>query len=573
MSKRIKLKDKRGGSYPTFFRPRSWWTFIEERSEMIAPYINHFDAERIGKVVKDESRQTALNVRVKSNTAMSEGMFVEYILNSVLPNHLIVDIYNLYHKRSTDHEYAILNDSNKGKWKLLESVNDSSLKIVTNDNSINSLIFTTEICKAILQAVGAGLDNEQRKQLAAMMKSVKAEQKKEDEEDTEPKDNKEDKDNKNDNPGENDKGDNSEGSNSDGGDSQETEDRQSDSGNSQPQSSEDQQDSNQESGAGTGEGFKGDAKDQQKNNGQGQGNPQEQNSNQGDSSSNTGSGSTVFEEIVSKVIASRVFTEELSHAKRRAFEKISKFEQSGMTTKELQDLEGKDSFDMISKMDIIKEQITSINDNLPKIRTVIESIVDKSTSYFSSKYKTDDISIFDSDTIDELDGVEYFHPKLRKTHLQEVITREHKYKGKLNVYIDVSSSMNGHCNFGDTRISKLLFAKALVIKMMELDLVDKVIPFGSYLRAPFDPPNPVTISLMGAKCGTNINLVIEDCEAKQENGIVVTDCEDYITAYSDKCFILGTSDARFRLNDAANNFHNNNQLWAFNPSGKEVLEF
>lgn len=559
MSRKIKLKTNKGGINPTFFRPRSWWTFIEERSEMIAPYINQYDAARISKIVREENNPVSKKLYSQSSSTLGERGFYNSLMN-LLPNHLIVDIYNLYHKRSIDHEYAILNDTNKGKWKLLESVNDSAIKIVTNDNSINSIIFTIEICKAIIQGAAENLNEEQRHQVASMLRDVKAEQKKEDEEDDtdnsqqpeqQPKDDK----------------------NKPEPDSQGTEDSQPNSGSSQPQSSGGQQDSNQESGDGAGEGSKGDAKDQQKDNGQGERNSQEPGGNQGDSSSNTGSGSTVFEEIVSKIVDSQEFEDALSNAKKRAFVKISNFENSGMTTKELQEVSGNKSLDMIAQMDLIKDQISSINSNLPKIRSVIENILDKSTSYFSSKYKSNDLSIMDSDTIDELDGVEYFHPKLRKTHLDEVITREHKYKGKLNVYIDVSSSMNQHCNFGSTKIPKLLFAKALVIKMMDLDLVDKVIPFGSYLREPFDPPNPVTISLMTAQCGTNINLVIADCEARQENGVVVTDCEDNITAYSDKCFILGTSDARFRLDDDANNFHNNNQLWAFNPTGDDILGF
>lgn len=550
MSRKIKLKNNKGGINPTFFRARSWWTFIEERSEMIAPYVNHYDTERIARIVRDESTMFVKHLYNQSKHNTGEYAFRNHMLGSVLPSHLIIDIYNLYHKKSIDHEYAILNDTNRGKWKLLESVNDSSIKIVTNDNSINSTIFTIEICKAIIQGATENLTDDQLVSMATMLKGVKAEQKKEEEDDN---DNKEDE-----------------------GDNKKGEDSQSNSGSTQPQSSEGQQDSNQESGDGTGEGSEGDTKNPQQNNEKGNGNSQEQDSNQADNNSDgssKGAGTTTFEEIVSKIVDSSDFRDVLSEAKKRAFTKISNFEKSGMTTKELQDISGSEPLEMLGKMDLIRDQISSINSNLPKIRSVIENILDKSTSYFSSKYKSNDLSIMDSDTIDELDGVEYFHPKLRKTHLDEVITREHKYKGKLNVYIDVSSSMNQHCNFGSTKIPKLLFAKALVIKMMDLDLVDKVIPFGSYLREPFDPPNPVTISLMTAQCGTNINLVIADCEARQENGVVVTDCEDNITAYSDKCFILGTSDARFRLDDDANNFHNNNQLWAFNPTGDDILGF
>lgn len=562
MSRKIKLKTNKGGINPTFFRPRSWWTFIEERSEMIAPYINQYDAARISKIVREENNPVSKKLYSQSSSTLGERGFYNSLMN-LLPNHLIVDIYNLYHKRSIDHEYAILNDTNKGKWKLLESVNDSAIKIVTNDNSINSIIFTIEICKAIIQGAAENLNEEQRHQVASMLRDVKAEQKKEDEED--------DTDN-NQQPEQQPKDD----KNKPEPDNQGTEDSQPDSGSPQPQGSEGQQDSNQESGDGTGEGSEGDTKNPQQSNEKGNGNSQEQDGNQRDNNSDGSSksaGVTTFEEIVSKIVDSQEFENALSNAKKRAFVKISNFENSGMTTKELQEVSGSKSLDMIAQMDLIKDQISSINSNLPKIRSVIENILDKSTSYFSSKYKSNELSIMDSDTIDELDGVEYFHPKLRKTHLDEVITREHKYKGKLNVYIDVSSSMNHYCNFGSTRIPKLLFAKALVIKMMDLDLVDKVIPFGSYLREPFDPPNPVTISLMTAKCGTNINLVIADCEARQENGVVVTDCEDSITAYSDKCFILGTSDAKFRLSEEADNFLDNNQLWAFNVVGDDILGF
>jgi hypothetical protein len=560
MGKKVKLKNIRGRTNPTskfgHFRQRSWWTFTEKRKEMVAPYINSYDSGRISSQVRDKVKADAeryYNSDVDPHR--NSKLFGESMAHNLLPDHLIMDIYNLYYRCSADHEYAVLDDTNKGKWKLLESVNDSSLKIVTNQSTINTTIFVTEICRAILKGACSQLDKQQRNQVIKMMDKVEAKQEEADDDDEDSRD---------DNEGDNGTKSEQDSSGDNNKDGEKSEDSQSGDGNSQPQ---DSSGSEGESGDSKQDQHSGDGSRDSSGDSEGREDNQES-----DSTGDNSSGSTDFEKLIERIVNSNEFDQNLSDAKKNAFTRISKFEQAGITTKELEDLGGQQALHLIEKMDIIGREISSINSSLPRLKSVIEKIVDKSTSYFSSAYKTQDLSIFESDTIDELDGVEYFHPKLRKTHLDEIITREHKYKGKINVYIDISSSMNGGCEFGGATISKILFAKALVVKMMELNLVDKVIPFGSYLREPYDPPNPVTISLMIAKCGTSINRVIEDCEKRQENGIVVTDCEDGITVYSDRCFILGTSDARLNLHGEARAFARNNQVWVFDRKGNEILE-
>lgn len=523
---------------------------------MISPYLGYLDGARLSAKVADSVNNTIHHFYTKSGTDVPYSTFQDAAMK-MIPDHLVHDIYNLYYTKSVDHEFAALDETNRGKWKLLQSVNDSSLKVITNNSQINSAIFTTEICNAIITAMFTSLDKEQRESIKQCMSSVKA--KKEDNED------------------EDDEG-------KSGG-----EDSQSGDGDSQSQGSEEGTDEagneseNDEEGSGeSGESDTGDRGNNGKTESKGkQGNSEDES----DSSDKTSDGAskdtgsvkepkhniTKFEQLINQI--DKQLQSHLDAAKAKAFKKISEIEQLGINIKDIEERGGGSAINMIGELEEIMEKAKQVNVKSKGLKSILEKIIDKSLSYFSKSYKSNELSIFDSDNIDEIDGIENFHPKLKRLHLEDVVTRENKYKGRINVYVDVSGSMSSNCCFDGQKMDTMLFAKSLILKLMEMNMVNVIIPFGSELKKPIDPPNIIDVLLLNAHCGTDIDEVVRDCERRMENGLVITDCQDRINYGSEYCFILGTPGARFSLiGNGAQEMRNNKQLWLFNTDGDDIRE-
>lgn len=197
-------------------------------------------------------------------------------------------------------------------------------------------------------------------------------------------------------------------------------------------------------------------------------------------------------------------------------------------------------------LELIRDQLKSIRVSMGNLTPKIKHLLDKSASFFSSRETTVYEPLIDAGEWSGLDDWELLHPKIRNIMLMDIDIKEVKKMGKINAYVDVSGSMSSSCGVLDPNgkaISCLTFAKSVVFKMKELDLLNRVYSFeyavhpeGNTLR------DILTIDGDG---GTNLNNVVKHVKDIRENALIVTDACDSVNEYSEHAFFIGVMGANF----------------------------
>lgn len=468
--------------------PNEWderWLSIsgDRRKELISPFMYYADQDRLVYQVHRElsnyintGGSNGNVLRLAENKAFSSVAEIKQVFKEMLSDHLITDIYNLYYYKPVEISFGPINATNKGKFLLLQSVNDAALKIVTAGNSMHTTIFVIEICMALIRTAMDKLSQSQIKELADCMNQVK------------------------------------------GGDQQEIHDQDK---KDDPTTLPDQLV------------------------------PQ-----------------TTFEGLV-QLMAGRELEEALASAKKAAFDRIAALACAGIDLRVLGRQAGITPEQVMEKLEQLRKDIKKLSFNTQHIRYIISRIIDQSVSFFSSKVKYEDCSLFDADDFEELEELEWLHPVFSNSQLESLVTTEARYFGKLNVYVDISSSMNDAISLRDVDSKKvahmpaLLFAKALLLKMLRMNVLAKVIPFGHDIKQSIPNPGELDILLLEAYCGTSIDRVVRHCEDSGENALVITDCQDHIREYSRHVFIVGTPGAQFFLQGGGMRLKKDKQLWLF----------
>lgn len=192
--------------------------------------------------------------------------------------------------------------------------------------------------------------------------------------------------------------------------------------------------------------------------------------------------------------------------------------------------------------DVLKNKnlFKGIQLNNKELNKMIKHSLDSSVSYFTNKFTEKQISIFESENINELTGIEFIHPALRHLHLEEILTYERKYKMMLDVYIDASGSMSSTYNMMGQRISCWEIAKLMLLKLNSKKIVKDVYPFE------YNPHAKMTVKkLMNFKWGggTSIDNSIQQVLQTKRPSIFITDACDTIRTYSDKVYFIGIGGA------------------------------
>lgn len=144
------------------FRLYDLWDWTANRDEVISPYLSMYEKTNLVETVKHElcSFGQRLN-EVMTNKYLTIEEYrenyskleaLESKIYQLFSSDLIADIYNLYYLKSKDQYYTIT-DKNIQNYKILELINNSGVKILTNSSYTTSLLFTVEICKAIYQSL------------------------------------------------------------------------------------------------------------------------------------------------------------------------------------------------------------------------------------------------------------------------------------------------------------------------------------------------------------------------------------------------------------------------------------
>lgn len=221
----------------------------------------------------------------------------------------------------------------------------------------------------------------------------------------------------------------------------------------------------------------------------------------------------------------------------------SETEQNDMW-EDMQDLKGA-GYDPES----IKRAANKVRDmqmNMNGIKSFIKHIMDKSKNYFSAAETTTYEPLMETGNMDSVEDYYMLHPKLRKFMFEDILTKDIVKQGKINIYIDTSGSMDAGCGArkqNGNYITRLDFAKAFALKMKEMDLLNSVYIFDTYVRKRKN--HMMDIINISSGGGTSIEAVVNHIIQTDENAIVITDADDHCFTYTPKAYFIGTEGARF----------------------------
>lgn len=232
---------------------------------------------------------------------------------------------------------------------------------------------------------------------------------------------------------------------------------------------------------------------------------------------------------------------------------------------------GKMDSDFIKKL---SSQLESIKLSMTSLKNSLKKILDKSMSYFSAKSIPIFEDLFNAQDISGLNEYELLHPKLRKIFAEDVQVKENKYFGKINVYVDVSGSMDSSCgtlNNKGSHVSRLDFAKSMIMKLKEMNILNEVYPFNMKVKKKLKT-DPISIATLDSDGGTYINEAVIHISKSNENAIIITDAEDRCSVYDQKAFFIGLKGSKFShfSKDVLEKYSENKQIIIFD--GERIFD-
>jgi len=195
-------------------------------------------------------------------------------------------------------------------------------------------------------------------------------------------------------------------------------------------------------------------------------------------------------------------------------------------------------------------RIERIKISMTTIKNTIKKLMDKSKSYFSAKEETIYEDLFNADSISGLDQYELLHPMLRKVMSEDIMIKDTKKIGKIDLYVDISGSMSSNVGIdvNGISLSKLDFCKSFLYQMKQMDMLNKVYLFKDSVKE--CNIDPISIAMISESGGTNIDRAVDKINKNGVNSIIITDAEDRCTIYSDKAFFIGVKGCDFCSFDA-----------------------
>jgi hypothetical protein len=277
----------------------------------------------------------------------------------------------------------------------------------------------------------------------------------------------------------------------------------------------------------------------------------------GDSQINQTSVQQTLEDLLQKTFGDPAMTQFGEMSDTETLQTLSKMEES-LSDTEMHDLwtDAKNKGNITEMLNYtdenllsnIVEELRHIRMDMTGVKSTIKKLLDKTLSYFSAREEAKFESIFDADTIDNIENLELLHPKVKKFFLEDVYVRETKRSGKISVYVDISGSMtssSGIITDEGARVSRQTFAMAVTLKLRELDMLNEVYAFDTRVKKKKnDLANILTLKDGGQ---TDINRVVDHIQNNNQNALIITDAEDSCDTYSDKAFFLGVAGCRFSM--------------------------
>lgn len=197
-------------------------------------------------------------------------------------------------------------------------------------------------------------------------------------------------------------------------------------------------------------------------------------------------------------------------------------------------------------------ELRKMNMSMKSLKEKIKHLMNKSKNYFSSKKETIQEDLFNSDNLAGLDEYLFLHPKLRKVMVEDIVVKDTKSIGKVNLYIDVSGSMSDGCGINTEeggRITKLDFSKSFAFKMEEMGMLEKVYTFNNGVKE--TKKDVFSMLRLSPNGGTDIDAVVRHIQKNDANAIIITDAEDTCREHTDKAYFIGVNGARFDSFDSS----------------------
>ena len=191
-------------------------------------------------------------------------------------------------------------------------------------------------------------------------------------------------------------------------------------------------------------------------------------------------------------------------------------------------------------------RLANIKLSMGALKEKLKKLLDKSTSYFSSRKITTYEDLFNAQDVSGLEDYELLHPQLRKIFAEDVQIKDTKAVGKIDVYVDISGSMSSGCGSRDAdgnQISRIDFAKSMIAKLKEMDMLNDVYLFDTRVKKYRN--DLISISMIDCGGGTSIDAAVSSIVKNDRNAIVITDAEDRCSNFCDKAFFIGLQGARF----------------------------
>ncbi len=499
-----------GKAPPSFNFNSSGGISIFKKREIVRPYLHPLDSAMINDSVAQTVKSSLRNI----------DKDIDKNYENFLPKHLINDIYSLYYNPSTKLNFEGLDKTNKVKFDILDSVNNSLIKIVTNQSNIGSYVYAEEIGKFLYKRFMT-LPPEQQEQLKKSLNNC-----------NQPSGN----------PG---------GGGSNNGQGQGN-------GPQQPQ-----QPKPKDPGKGKDPGQKKDKKDKdeeedyedQDDSHSSDSNGDEESNRNGDNSSRGGANnshgqnsekdmSEQAQEQMAKDLADMLNNKQSKKELEKAFEeaekKLDKLNDLGYDIENdcnMPDEEKKEIIKNLPNLDSIRHSLNQLNVGKDKIKKAVEKILDGTSNYFSAKCITNDVELFEADQILDINGVELLHPAFRKSRIFDMDITERHYIGKFDLYIDCSGSMGGGCGGDLDRVCRIDLAKSLAMQMKEMGILGDLYEFED--RTKKISTTDMSILMMAARGGTNIEAVMQNILKSGNNSVVLTDGESHISTYTHKALFIG----------------------------------
>ena len=251
-----------------------------------------------------------------------------------------------------------------------------------------------------------------------------------------------------------------------------------------------------------------------------------------DMSDDEGNGDNLpSDEQLDKMLNDPKFQKKLEKAKKQAGDKSEEVE-SAMRSMGME--EGDSRLEDLDIMDLIN----SLSLSSGMVKQILSKILQLYSSKFSHTYDRVDVGIFEADDFDDLEEIEFLHPVFRNAHLDDIVTEERKYKGKLDIYIDSSGSMGSGHN------SDLSKAKSIAIKLKMMGFVDNINFFDSrlYYKEERTIRNVMAFNSGG---GTTMENPVKHAFENSKNAVIITDGGGHVNTYHPGVIFIGIPGSDF----------------------------